>query len=286
MRNIGLCCSRRRIPKNYRGDQTIRKKYIYFILTGVAVLGHSVMYGVVGAIFTKIPEEYQWIATLFLPVYREVAAWMFLKLIYNATDSHDTDIAQLLVQHFIGVKHTLFLTIALGTVATQASTYIVIGQDFLINIYLCMRSIYMLKYKKNEASVDQAHKNIQELVLNERIEFATPLSYVVCFLMAYYGPNAEIMGNIKFSSWHYGDVASVGKFLSVLSLLFAVDFASGFVSAILLWIFCNINLIKILLELQRDLWIMMAVQESFAMVSVTHISLYLNVIWSTLFYFY
>lgn len=144
----------------------------------------------------------------------------------------------------------------------------------------------MLKYKKNEASVDQAHKNIQELVLNERIEFATPLSYVVCFLMAYYGPNAEIMGNIKFSSWHYGDVASVGKFLSVLSLLFAVDFASGFVSAILLWIFCNINLIKILLELQRDLWIMMAVQESFAMVSVTHISLYLNVIWSTLFYFY
>ena len=37
--------------------------------------------------------------------------------------------------------------------------------------------------------------------MTERIESVIPFTYLLTFLMAYYGPNAEILGNIKLTIW-------------------------------------------------------------------------------------
>ena len=114
-------------------------------------------------------------------------------------------------------------------------------------------------------------------------KFVIPIVYCVCFLMAYYGPNADILGNIKFSSWHYREVVDVGKLVANLSLLFAIDFSSGVIAGILLWLFCKINVLKILLELQIELWIIMAIQENWLLNDVSYLLLYSNIKWGTVF---
>ena len=39
----------------------------------------------------------------------------------------------------------------------------------------------------------------EELTLTERIETLVPLTYMLCFAIAFYGPNAEILGNIRLT---------------------------------------------------------------------------------------
>ena len=46
-------------------------------------------------------------------------------------------------------------------------------------------------------------KALKVLVLAETLEFIMPLAYMSCFIVAYYGPNANVLGNVKNGYWHY-----------------------------------------------------------------------------------
>ena len=46
-------------------------------------------------------------------------------------------------------------------------------------------------------------EKVQDLVLSERIETVIPLTYILCFLSAYYGPNASVLCGIKLTIWHH-----------------------------------------------------------------------------------
>ena len=145
----------------------------------------------------------------------------------------------------------------------------------MTNIYLCISSIYRLRFSKKPCSFEEEKDNIRELVLNEKVEFVTPIAYLLCFLTAYFGPNAEILGTVKFGAWHYSIVDDVGKLMGNMAVLFIIDFLSGVISGILLMIFCKINIFTILLELQKEFWLYMAVLEQWLLVEVSHFILHL-----------
>ena len=44
---------------------------------------------------------------------------------------------------------------------------------------------------------------VKAMVLTARTETLIPLIYMITLLMAYFGPNAEILGTIKLEIWHY-----------------------------------------------------------------------------------
>ena len=75
-----------------------------------------------------------------------------------------------------------------------------------------------------------------KLVLAELCEGLTPLAYAISFSMAYYGPNAELLGNIKSDYWHYEAVQDVswtflvllGYFQLTLSSLHLIQASYGF----------------------------------------------------------
>jgi len=54
---------------------------------------------------------------------------------------------------------------------------------------------------------------IEELVLTERIETLVPLSFIICYAILYYGPNAEILGNVKLDLWHFRPVLDFGNYV-------------------------------------------------------------------------
>ena len=88
-----------------------------------------------------------------------------------------------------------------------------------------------------------------KLVLSERKSVNT-LTYLICIVMAYYGPNAEILGNIKLSIWQFDrPIADIEAYISKVSILLGVDLLSLVVSGIILQMICGINVLKTLRKL-------------------------------------
>ena len=106
-----------------------------------------------------------------------------------------------------------------------------------------------------------AQQELEGLTMSERIETLVPLFYIVSFLIAYYGPNAEVLGNVKLSIWQYRSVEDPAPYLKNVILFFAIDFMSAVCNGILLWTTCKINVFKVLKNLQKTYWLIWASQE-------------------------
>ena len=115
---------------------------------------------------------------------------------------------------------------------------------------------------------------IEELSLTERIETIVPLTYMICFAIAYYGPNAEILGNVKLDLWQYKPVLDFGNYIRGVFILFVIDFMSLFLNGIILLTTCKINIFNILQSLQNEFWIIMAVQQAWSLAQVIKLIIY------------
>ena len=77
--------------------------------------------------------------------------------------------------------------------ATDLSTYLLLGIDFAINMYFTGKVFWL--FRKKEFA--KCGETLQGLVVNEFLEFTMPFLFLVCFLTAFHGPNADIIG-IKY----------------------------------------------------------------------------------------
>ena len=93
---------------------------------------------------------------------------------------------------------------------------------------------------------------LQELVISEMVEGMVPLCYLVCFSMAYYGPNGELFGNILNSYWHFSAVEDPTHTIKNVCIFFLIDTLSLVLCALLLWYCCQINLYKAYVALQKE----------------------------------
>ena len=78
----------------------------------------------------------------------------------------------------------------------------------------------------------------------EFLELSIPAVYCASFLMAYYGPNAEVLGNVKNGYWQFEKVEDVLAKLSSAGLFFCIDAIRGAIFALLLWFFSNLNMLE------------------------------------------
>ena len=112
---------------------------------------------------------------------------------------------------------------------------------------------------------------IQELIMSERIETLIPLIYIIALIMAHEGPNAEILASIKLKIWHYPTtITNIEDSIFNIGILWVADFLSLVLTTVLLWKYCKINALKILLQLQKKLWIPMAICEGMLMIDVIY----------------
>ena len=109
---------------------------------------------------------------------------------------------------------------------------------------------------------------IEELSLTERIETIVPLTYMICFAIVYYGPNAEILGNVKLDLWQFKPVLDIGNYLKNVFILFVFDFMSLVINGIILRTTCNINIFKFCQNIQSEFWLIMAVQQAYSLTEV------------------
>ena len=106
------------------------------------------------------------------------------------------------------------------------------------------------------------------LVLNERKSLST-LTYIIVIIMAYFGPNAELLGNVKLAIWHFQKpIKDIEAYVINVCLLLAVDLLSLVFNGILLWYSCKTNIFKVLNKLQKEFWYAFAIIEAFSLVEV------------------
>ena len=117
---------------------------------------------------------------------------------------------------------------------------------------------------------------VEELILTERIETLVPLIYIICFGITYYGPNVEILGTVKLDLWSFKPVIDIGNYMKNLFILFVVDFMSLVINGIILQTTCNIKIFKMFQNIQREFWLVMAVQQGWSLAQVINLRIYIK----------
>ena len=108
----------------------------------------------------------------------------------------------------------------------------------------------------------------EKLVMSERKSFM-PATLAIITLMAYLGPNAEILGGMKYKLWHFqGTIPDIQKYCLKVSLLLVADWVSFVLNAIILWLYCRINILDSLKDLQKTFWIVFMFVENLHMLEV------------------
>ena len=114
-----------------------------------------------------------------------------------------------------------------------------------------------------------------KLVIGER-KSLNVLIYLVLIPMAYFGPNAELLGNIRLSIWQFQrPIEDIEAYLFRVTLLLGADLLSVVINAGMLWYFCKINLLTMLKKLQKSFWHVFAIADAFI---ITEVNLYDNAI--------
>ena len=77
--------------------------------------------------------------------------------------------------------------------------------------------------------------------------------------MAYFGPNAELIGNVLCDIWTYEKVKDVARLYIFQILFFGVDLLSITLNTFILSKFGNVNLIQELCEVLKNYWKLLAI---------------------------
>ena len=193
----------------------------------------------VSAIIVRIlPSDFQWVMAVLLPINREIDHFVSTKMLSNFTRVLDES-AKIAITISVNITYTMHMTIAIGTKATTFTTCAILAVDFALNLKTAFK-IFRLKLKvqpdplENQKNLLKIKQELQTLCLTEIIEIINPTSYIITFLIAYYGPNAYLFGNIRNSYWQNKPVENVENLVVTVLSLFMVDISSGIFGALLL----------------------------------------------------
>ena len=185
-------------PKDWRQDKGFRSRLKFFYARFLATFLFTNLLQILKKLFVEVPSQYQWIVGIIVLIVREVHQWIMIKLSQKASGCNSWTV-DCSTGFLVKTMYAQYLAVILGSVATNETSALILGIDFLLNIYQCLKIVYL--EEENRTGSSEQIAAIQELVLSEHVEFVLPITYFICFLAGFYGPNAELIGNIKFAGW-------------------------------------------------------------------------------------
>ena len=84
---------------------------------------------------------------------------------------------------------------------------------------------------------------IMKLLPNEFSEFLSPIMFVFSIIVAYYSPNASIIGNMKNNNWQYGKIENISSYVFWVLCVKLIVLFVGFLSITLLSVSCKIDVL-------------------------------------------
>ena len=249
------------LPGKWRKLPNFIFRMKYLVLALFFILLMSVEYWIMSWLFFAIPHHLQWLLAFLLPITREVGGFL-LAMICAKVSPEKGSASEVLSINLSMSYHSLFLSVCIANTASDATIWILLINDFLINIGFALK-IFFIKRKSNHGYENKISELVQILALAEFLEIIIPLGYLCSFVAAYYGPNADILGNVRNSYWQYQEVTDVWIACCNLFLLLFIDSLSFVVSFMMLYFVSKINLIKVLLFLLSEYGLVFAIHQAF-----------------------
>ena len=244
-------------PREWRKNNEFRKRLKYLILTMGVTVDISLVYIGLSKIFLALPTDYQWVIAIPLPLIREFNVWILTKLAKKSANG-DMECVEITCAQIVGTEQAIYVTYMIGSLATTATSVALLATDFLINIYISIKIIWLVK-KNQRKDITKISGLLQELVVNEFVECMVPMAYLLCLVIAYFGPNAELIGNVSNSYWAFTAIDDIENTILVIVIYFLVDFLSTIVNYILLQSWCRINLMNAYITMIKEFGFVFAI---------------------------
>ena len=197
----------------------------------------------------KNQNQWQPIISLLLPLSQEGFIWIGRKMVEKAANG-DAWGAKIILNYMIMARYTVGIAYVIGSYATTATSWVLIGYEFCKDLKLCLK-VVLMKIRNRGTVQDQASR-LESLALNEIVEFHAPFSCFFVVLVAYYSPNGHLYGNIKNSYWQYEEIENIEHTLLGMGIFFVLDFSSGVICSLILWFSCKINVWAVFLALEKE----------------------------------
>ena len=253
-------------PKQWRQNSVGRRKMIFCFIFFIGNWIGEISYKILQMLFVMIPTNMHWPLVIVMILLRELHAWSLGYIGKKMAGFPDTSV-EIAATMNAALRYLLFLTVDGGSITTPEVGYVILVVDFLINLICCFTIIWCNRHWSEQNQKRQV-KAAVNLIINESIEFTIPITYLFALLIAYFGPNAEILGNIKNNYWQYTAIEDLDESLKWIALLFFVDLSSLVISFVLLQCFCKINLFRMYLQIQDQVGHIQVLATSYYIVEV------------------
>ena len=236
-------------PFEFRRDVKTRKRIrwliVWILLFAIACYERLAII----FLFLNTPQNIQPIWALILPVWREAELWILVKFPPKFCDGDERD-AFILTNLEQSCNFSAVLAICLGLYATDTSCYCILAVEFLLKMHICYgiskieKKLKLADGKEKEALLLQKYQLVQDLALDEFVEVIMPIIYVTVVLVAYYGPNYSILGNIGCEKWYWLEIPDLTIFLTAMFRMFIIDLLAFMATWLILWKFASINFLR------------------------------------------
>ena len=138
------------------------------------------------------------------------------------------------------------LWVATSLIGARSTTMVwMVAVEFLIQMNMSYQIVKLHKkvttFENDRARMDK-ERAVLKLLFAELTEGLVPLAYAIGFSMAYYGPNGQLIGNVRNDCWDYVKIDDASRTLLVMFGLFSFDVICLFLNSRILWVFSRVNL--------------------------------------------
>ena len=261
------------LSKAKQMDSSIHKRHMHFIFYISWGLATSMQLTGARKIFDIVPKHFQMVLALAVPLLKEINDRIIENLIGKAATSENIVPAKILGKLTNNATFSFWIAVFLVTSATESTGYVLLGINFCLNLQLCYKAIrwnQKISVDILEVNSNQLFKNeaLAELILNETFEMIAPISFIGSYLVAFYGPNYQILGNVGCSYWTFEAAENLNALLKTVLIMAFMDSGSAVISGFLLWKFCRINIFWEYCKLIKKYWIIMAISGAFNLIKV------------------
>lgn len=244
-------------PCNMRADKIYRKRLQIYLSSFLWTIYIHFQYAGLSTLFTALSVELHWILAIIMPISRYFNLQVYKKFV-NKYAGPDNKMAHIRMEISIGIEYSIFVAVMLAS-ATEVTLLLILGGEFLLNTHKCYRILRLRRKIRTNFVVktkikEEIHDKIRDLVMSELIEVLVPLAYFSTFVMAYFGPNAAILGGIQNDYWDYEKVENLGRIIKVGMEMFLMDLSSSLICGGILYKFCKINVLQEFCKIIKQCW--------------------------------
>ena len=237
-------------PKDMRSKETFPgrfKAYVCYMLYASTVpVQITIVNDSVKELSNVLGYNITWTIAILLYFMKKKRISVLRKYLVKVALSDNASVAKRLVTIENGCMFKSFTLVLIGSMTDATTGYCFLGISILQNMKHIVDIIRVHKPNVGDVNHIETSRNRKQevlttLMLNETLDLFITIAYMLSISIAYYGPNAGIIGNVQNDYWQYHTIRSFPDYMTGISYSILIDISCGVVTLIALKYFCSIN---------------------------------------------